>query len=267
MIFSLAFYLLALALSTAALPASSPVKSRQQRANVITHCSVPNTAALTFASLSYFPTASHSYEITRKLRAVNASATFFFNGDNYGCIYSNEGANRVKHVFESGHQVASHTWAHRDLTTLSRNDTFGNILEAIQRITGALPAFMRPPYGNHNDLVREVSASRGQSIVLWDFDSGDSVGISVSGQKARYTQLSQRRPSNVLTLNHEVYAGLARSNEVLPHAIYLLQKSGYRLVTVAECLGKSPYQSRKAPATRDVRNIFLLEYTTYRPLL
>lgn len=67
---------------------------------------------------------------------------------------------------------------------------------ALERIVGLAPAFMRPPYGNYNDLVRQVSASRNQSrtsesrsqiafalvlihpipmlpVVLWDFDSQD----------------------------------------------------------------------------------------------
>lgn len=63
------------------------------------------------------------------------------------------------------------------------------VAEALVRITGAYPAFMRPrellrsvflllllilliikAYGNYNDLVREAAAIRGQSLVLWDFE-------------------------------------------------------------------------------------------------
>src|SRR5258708_3992036 len=38
-----------------------------------------------------------------------------------GCIYTAENAKRVKFAYDQGHQVASHTWAHRDLTILSRD--------------------------------------------------------------------------------------------------------------------------------------------------
>lgn len=34
---------------------------------------------------------------------------------------------------------------------------------------------------------------------------------------------------------------------VLPHAIKVLKAKGYKLVTVAECLGVKPYQSVSAP--------------------
>lgn len=55
--------------------------------------------------------------------------------------------------------------------------------DAIEKITGVRPAFMRPPYGNYNDLVKSVAQERGQYIVLWDMDSEDSVGMPDSGQQ------------------------------------------------------------------------------------
>lgn len=33
---------------------------------------------------------------------------------------------------------------------------------ALERIIGVTPALMRPPYGSYNDVVRTVSAERGQ---------------------------------------------------------------------------------------------------------
>ena len=35
------------------------------------------------------------------------------------CIYNTDAVNRVKYAYNHGHQVASHTWAHKDLTTLT----------------------------------------------------------------------------------------------------------------------------------------------------
>jgi hypothetical protein len=43
------------------------------------------------------------------------------------------------------------------------------------------------------------------------------------------------------------------SHQVLPYAIQRLQGAGYRLVTVAECLGMPAYQSVGNPGTPDVR--------------
>ncbi len=35
------------------------------------------------------------------------------------CIYDQAEIDRVKYVYNAGHQVASHTWSHADLTTLT----------------------------------------------------------------------------------------------------------------------------------------------------
>ena len=45
-------------------------------------------------------------------------------------------------------------------------------------------------------------------------------------------------------------------HEVLPYAIEKLQKAGYKLVTVAECLGQQPYHSQGPPSARDVCQVF-----------
>ena len=50
------------------------------------------------------------------------------------------------------------------------------------------------------------------------------------------------------------------SREVLPHAIDALQGAGYRLVTVAECLGAQPYTNVRRPEPRDVRVLESIRY-------
>lgn len=77
------------------------------------------------------------------------------------------------------------------------------------RITGVKPAFIRPPYGSYNDLVRRVAAIHGQQLVTWEFDSGDSKGLMAGQIKQAYTNLGNRRPLNVLTLNHEIFGAFA----------------------------------------------------------
>lgn len=109
---------------------------------------------------------------------------------------------------------------------------------------------MRPPYGNYNDLVRSASAIRNQSLVLWDFDSEDSVGASASQSEQLYDQLANNHPNNVIALNHETYQTTAE--QVLPHAIQVLKAKGYTFATVAECLGLPAYHGSVTPGTKDV---------------
>lgn len=40
-------------------------------------------------------------------------------------------------------------------------------------------------------------------MVTWDFDSGDSVGASVSQSETLYKNIANKHPSTLLALNHE----------------------------------------------------------------
>lgn len=221
---------------------------KRQLAQVVSSCTQPNTVALTFDDGPW----EYAEVVSDALTSKGVKGTFFYNGNNYECIYDQAEIDRVKYVFNAGHQVASHTWSHPDLTTLTWDqihDQMWRVEQALQRIVGVVPAFMRPPYGNYNDLVLEAAYIRGQKVVIWDFDSGDSVGASVQDSESTYDSTISEHPSTILALNHETYETTAY--DVLPYAIEKLQAAGYNLVTLAECLGESPYQSVGSPEVND----------------
>ncbi|KAF9457983.1 acetyl xylan esterase II [Collybia nuda] len=232
----------------AAVALTSPLQKRA-KAQVVTKCTVPNTAALTFDDGPFV----YLYDVSKALVAAGAKGTFFFNGDNYGgCIYNEDQAKRVKYAYDKGHQIASHTWSHAHLNNLTWDQLhheFWLVEQAFQKIAGVTPAFMRPPYGEYNDLVLEVAGNRGQTVAIWDFDSRDSAGATAAQSNKLYDDLAKAHPSTILALNHDVYQQTAQV--VVPHAIATLQKAGYKLVTLAECLGRPAYQSVGAPAVRD----------------
>nr|ADX07295.1 putative chitin deacetylase [Flammulina velutipes] len=196
---------------------------------------IPSTITMLFSAIAL-----------NALTSRGAKGTFFFNQ----CIYDQGAIDQIKYAYNAGHQVASHTWGHKDLTSLTWDqihDEMWRVELALQRIVGVQPAFMRPPYGNYDDEVLYASYIRGQKVVIWDFDSGDSVGASAAESKERYRTTSLNRPSTLLALNHETIESTA--HDVIPYAIDRLQSAGYRLVTVAECLGEQPYQWTGAPQT------------------
>ncbi|GLB45767.1 putative polysaccharide deacetylase [Lyophyllum shimeji] len=227
---------------------ASPTEKRQSLAQVITRCTKPNTAALTFDDGPWV----YLYDVSKALVAANATGTFFFNGNNYECIYNADQIKRVQYAFDHGHQVASHTWSHKDLSTLTWDqihDEMWRVELALQRIVGVVPAFMRPPFGSYNDLVRQASYIRGQKLVIWDFDSGDSVGATPAQSETDYDDLIAGHPSTILALNHETMETTA--HQVLPYAIQKLQAAGYQLVSLADCLGLPAYQSEGPRGTPD----------------
>ncbi|KAG9126727.1 Carbohydrate esterase 4 protein [Ceratobasidium sp. 392] len=232
-----------------AAPFDAPKLDGRAGASVITKCTQPKTVALTFDDGPYVNTR----KLVDLLDNNGAKGTWFVNGDNYGCIYDEKNADSIKYAYDKGHQIASHTWAHKDLTKLSGGALkiqFTKLDAAIEKITGAVPAYMRPPYGAYDDEVTQVAKNVGQKVVIWDFDSGDSTGKSASESKKAYDKLISKHPKNVLTLNHETMEPTV--DEVIPHAIRKFKAKGYKLVTVAECLGsQTPYQSIGSPSARD----------------
>ncbi|KAK0227129.1 carbohydrate esterase family 4 protein [Armillaria nabsnona] len=235
---------LTIALATAAF--SHPTK--RQTGGVITSCTVPNTAALTFDDGPYI----YSQNIVDMLDAKGVKGTFFVNGNNYGCIYGDTERAALQNAYSKGHQVASHTWAHKDLATLTTDQVESEFTltdTALEKILGVKVAFMRPPYGSYNDGVLQVAAAHNQSVIIWDFDSGDSVGETAENSEKDYDTLVAKHPPTILTLNHETVQ--TTSTIVLPHALDDLLGAGYNLVTVAECLGLPPYLSIAAPSAQD----------------
>jgi hypothetical protein len=140
------------------------------------------------------------------LTNAGAKGSFFFNGNNYDCIYNSESIARVKYAYNAGHMIGDHTWAHADLTTLNNaqiEDAMFRMEEAFSRIIGVKPAFMRPPFGSYNDNIRSIAIQRGQNLALWDWDTGDADGNTTAQSKAVYQDAVNDRVSNMLVLNHE----------------------------------------------------------------
>ncbi|KAM6490152.1 carbohydrate esterase family 4 protein [Amanita muscaria] len=225
------FILSALVLSIAVFVVSRPTEQARRAiplANLVTQCNQPNMVTLTFDDGPYI----WAKNVSDTLTAAGAKGTFFYNGKNWDCVYNLNEIDNVKEYLT----VHNEMWL---------------IEQALLRITGTYPAFSQPPYRGYNDLVLQAAYyARGQEVILWDFDSQDSLGVSVQQQKQNYDNIIAQRPENILAINHEVHETTV--TEILPYAIEKLQAAGYKLVTVAECLGKQPYQYVSPPAQYDV---------------
>ncbi|KAF8335844.1 uncharacterized protein EI90DRAFT_3014456 [Cantharellus anzutake] len=198
-------------------------QERAPLATIYSSCKNNKQVALTFDDGPYI----YEHGIVDLLSAAGAKGTFFVNGNNYECIYSADSRARVKYAYSKGHMIGSHTWAHLSLPSLSFSKLTSEMARvdlALQRIIGVTPAFMRPPYGDVNNLVRQVARQRNESVVLWDLDSGDSLGATVQQSKNTYLGALASHPKNLLPLNHETLPGTA--HQLVPWLIKLLQSRG-----------------------------------------
>ena len=175
----------------------------------------------------------------------NGRATFFELGRNME-IYPNI----VKEVYERGHELASHTYSHAQLTKLdpvTLDAEISRTQEACFKASGTEPTLIRPPYGAKNDNVKNAFHSYGLNMILWDGDTEDW----------RYS----KKPDGAQTVCNNIIADAkAKSgdgNIILIHDIHensiaglemaldQLSKEGYQFVTVSDLIkykGHSEYR-------------------------
>ena len=179
--------------------------------------------------------------------------TLFVNGLNFGCIYTQ--ADALKAAYDAGHQIGSHTWGHPDLALLNASqvaEQIGRLNTAFHKILGAVPTYLRPPYGSYNQQTLDALTASGSGIstvALWDVDSDDGLGVNISGSMARYEAASLADAHNIL--HHETHQTTAL--ELVPMMIAWAQNRSLRMVTVAECLGDAhpPYADFITPEKRN----------------
>lgn len=84
---------------------------------VIYACTVPNSFAVTFDD----GPGTYTNELLDYLARRQIKVTFFVNGMNYNDINDPAIAATVKRAHADGHQIASHTWSHADISLPSTN--------------------------------------------------------------------------------------------------------------------------------------------------
>ncbi|KAG0198306.1 chitin deacetylase [Mortierella sp. GBA30] len=100
------------------------------------------------------------------------SATFFLIGSNVIQYPAT-----VQRELKEGHHLASHTWSHHALTTLTNEQIVAEMKwteKAVLEATGVKLKYMRPPYGDINNRVRFVLKKLGYIPVDWTGDAFDT---------------------------------------------------------------------------------------------
>ncbi|ORX83509.1 glycoside hydrolase/deacetylase [Basidiobolus meristosporus CBS 931.73] len=113
----------------------------------------------------------YTSELLDILASANVKATFQIIGSN-----AVQYPDVVKRAYDEGHQIASHTWSHPHLMSLSTEQIVAEVKateNALLNITGAVPAYIRPPYGEADDRVKAIFKAMGYHTLLWNMDTLD----------------------------------------------------------------------------------------------
>ncbi|KAI0160132.1 carbohydrate esterase family 4 protein [Xylariaceae sp. FL1272] len=225
---------LTLASSAACYSVPSPIEMMKRvhtAGTVITKCSTPNTLALAYDDGPYTYTSS----IVDTLDAAGVKGTFFFTGTLYGCIYNQAAA--VKKAYDNGHQVASHTWTHPHMGTMSAaaiQSEMEKVEQAFVNIFGKKPGYMRPPYLETGGSFLSVMSSMNYTVITDDIDTGDWNNNSPAQSEALFTAAGASGNGHI-PLMHETYSSTATT--LTNWLINWAKTNGLSIVTVAECLG------------------------------
>lgn len=82
----------------------------------------------------------------------------------------------LKRAYESGHHIASHTFSHPHLMSLTNEEIIYEVKateEAIEKVLGIKPRYIRPPFGEADDRVKGLLNSMGYKVLLWNVDPTD----------------------------------------------------------------------------------------------
>lgn len=190
--------------------------------------------------------------ITQIFEQHDARTTYFVNGRNFRCLYDPAMVDILRRTYAAGHQIGSHGWSHVYGSRISEEEFERQIRlvdEALEKILGIRPAHYRPPFGDYDEDNLRVLASRNYSVVpLWDLVAGSGTGTSIPLTQQRYAEAAATYPTPHMALSHEQDVSAA---DYLPGVVEQLTQAGYRLVTVAECIGVPAYQWVGEPQERD----------------
>lgn len=158
------------------------------------------------------------------LKARDAKCTFFIVGQNA----ANYGST-VKRAWEEGHEIASHTYDHANLNTLSGSaitSTLSKTDAALDKALGFdLKYNLRPPYGNANSSVLNTV---GTPCFYWSVDTRDWESRDADSV---YNNIMKYTKDGSIVLLHDIYS---TSVTGVLRAIDSLKAKGYEFVTVSE---------------------------------
>ena len=194
------------------------------------------------------PKPEHALPILEILDQYAVKATFFVVGQEAA-----RHSDLVLRMFESGHDLGSHSYSHRTLTKVPRavvRDEIRKTNRVIQSIIGKTPHYFRAPGGMIDGKVMQEVNRSGMRVVSWTINTTDyvlasddfEVDANPSEVADRMTRIVEKKISpGAILLFHN---GGMQTILALPRVLDLLKRKGYRCVTMSELLGQPSYFTR-----------------------
>ncbi|KAJ4136479.1 hypothetical protein NW768_004092 [Fusarium equiseti] len=209
----------------------------------IYRCNRNGDIALTYDDGPY----TYTEDLLDLLQRYNVKATFYITGRNLGKGAINDAAtpwpSLIRRMIRDGHQIASHTWSHQRLTTLTRSKFWNQMIYneiAFADILGYFPTYMRPPYSASNATTDAWLGELGYHVTYFNLDTEgylhDSPNTIGTSKQIWDSTVEGKSPASNkwLHIEHDpVYQTVYNLTEYM---LKSLKRNNFRGVTVGECL-------------------------------
>ena len=159
------------------------------------------------------------------LDKYNARVTFFVLGSRV-----NNYKDTLTKAYKMGNTIGSHTYSHSNLLKLDNYSVMDEIKktnDAIKNITGSETIYLRPPYGNINSDIKNIS---NMYTILWDLDTED---WKYKDKDRIADYIVSNAHDGAIVLLHDLYE---TSVDGALLAMERLEKEGYAFVTIDEMI-------------------------------
>jgi len=146
----------------------------------------------------------------------------------------------TKQVAKAGHTIGSHTWSHKDLSTLSEDEAKAEIEKGIAAVSIALgnqpvaPFFRFPALRHPPELLKYVG-TRNIGVFSTDMDSFD-FKMRKPDQVVKSVMTKLAKHGKGIVLMHDFQHA---TSEALPELLKQMKAGGYKVVQV---VGKTPVE-------------------------
>lgn len=170
------------------------------------------------------PQSKNTARLLDGLKARGAHCTFFMVG-----TMSEYNPDLVKRAWEEGHEIASHTYDHPALTSLSDKEIRAQLSKNDSILDKAIGIdfdyMLRPPYGDQN---ARVLAAANVPCFYWSMDTYD---WKTQNADSVYNEFIKQARDGSIALLHDTHE---TSVTAALRAIDTLQAQGYEFVTLSE---------------------------------
>ncbi|CAF9907307.1 MAG: hypothetical protein GOMPHAMPRED_005074 [Gomphillus americanus] len=219
-------------------------------------CVQANVVALTYDDGPYI----YTNQLLDTLDNFGFKATFFITGNNLGKGGIDTTAPYpalIKRMVAAGHQVASHTWSHYDLSTLTGTQRVQQMVKnerAIANIIDKYPTYMRPPYSSctpASGCTTDMQAL-GYHRTFFDLDTQDYLNndatlIRNSKNIVNWALGNASQGSDYLSIQHDI--DFQSVTNLSSYYFELIRAKGWTGVTVGQCLGDPETNWYRIPGT------------------